>query len=142
MMGGRGLAIIAWVTASAPGRPGRSPMSVALLGGALRREGYEDGISTTHKVLSAAAFIAGDSPIEMLGQYTTIAIEGPNSEGEFCFESGTARAPSISLSFWIGAFCTCRALLCWPFVLASPQARCPPRAAACGCVPWEDAQIK
>lgn len=45
------------------------------------REGYEDGISTTHKVLSAAAFIAGESPIEMLGQYTAIAIEGPNSEG-------------------------------------------------------------
>ncbi|KAL4457861.1 hypothetical protein ABPG75_012726 [Micractinium tetrahymenae] len=46
------------------------------------REGYEDGISTTHKVLPAAAFIAGDSPIEMLGQFTAIAIEGPNSEGE------------------------------------------------------------
>ncbi|KAI7836413.1 hypothetical protein COHA_009713 [Chlorella ohadii] len=45
------------------------------------REGYEEGLSTTHKVLSAAAFIAGDSPIEMLGQYTAIAVEGPNSEG-------------------------------------------------------------
>lgn len=47
----------------------------------LAREGYEEGLSTTHKVLSAAAFVAGDSPIEMLGQYTAIALEGPNSEG-------------------------------------------------------------
>lgn len=46
------------------------------------REGYEEGISTTHKVLSAAAFVSGDNPVEMLGQYTTIAVEGPNSEGE------------------------------------------------------------
>ncbi|PSC71474.1 rRNA methyltransferase [Micractinium conductrix] len=46
------------------------------------REGYAEGLSTTHKVLSAAAFIAGDAPVEMLGQYTTIAIEGPTSEAD------------------------------------------------------------
>ena len=46
-----------------------------------RREGYEEGLSTTHKVLPAAAFVHGDNPIEMLGQYTAIAVEGPNSEG-------------------------------------------------------------
>ena len=34
------------------------------------REGYEEGLSTTHKELSAAAFIASDKPVELLGQYT------------------------------------------------------------------------
>ena len=58
-----------------------------------RREGYEEGISTTHKVLPAAAFIAGDSPVEMLGQYTAIAIEGPNSEGERASERLLRRTP-------------------------------------------------
>ena len=57
------------------------------------REGYEEGLSTTHKVLSAAAFIAGDSPIEMLGQFTAIAVEGPNSEGELVHAG-----PACSLS--------------------------------------------
>lgn len=34
------------------------------------REGYEDGMSSLHKEASAAAFIASDNPVEMLGQYT------------------------------------------------------------------------
>eukprot|EP00887_Chlorella_sp_A99_P001387 scaffold8.g1387.t1 len=45
------------------------------------REGYEDGLSTTHKALAAAAFVAGDAPIEALGAYTAIVLEGPGSEG-------------------------------------------------------------
>ena len=45
------------------------------------REGYAEGLSTTHKALTAGAFIAGDNPIELLGQYTTISVEGPSSEG-------------------------------------------------------------
>jgi hypothetical protein len=44
-----------------------------------RREGYDDGASTTHRPLPAAAFVAGESPVEMLGQFTQIALEGPNA---------------------------------------------------------------
>jgi AdoMet-dependent rRNA methyltransferase SPB1 len=47
------------------------------------REGYEEGISTTHKPISAAAFVVGDSPIEALGQHTGIDLAGAASEGEF-----------------------------------------------------------
>lgn len=54
----------------------------------LCREGYEEGLSTTHKVVSAAAFVAGDNPIEMLGQYTTIALDGPYSEGVWAWARG------------------------------------------------------
>lgn len=34
------------------------------------REGYEEGLSSMHKEIPAAAFITTDSPVEMLGQYT------------------------------------------------------------------------
>eukprot|EP00889_Picochlorum_renovo_P008697 jgi/Picre1/35727/NNA_003187.t1 len=37
------------------------------------REGYEDGISTTHKEILASDFIQQDNPVEMLGRYTTIS---------------------------------------------------------------------
>jgi AdoMet-dependent rRNA methyltransferase SPB1 len=43
------------------------------------REGYEDGLSTTHKAAAALAFVISDSPVEMLGQYTQLALEGPSS---------------------------------------------------------------
>lgn len=43
------------------------------------REGYEDGLSTTHKSSSAAGFLASDTPVEMLGGVTQLAIDGPNS---------------------------------------------------------------
>ncbi|EFN58493.1 hypothetical protein CHLNCDRAFT_19573, partial [Chlorella variabilis] len=53
----------------AGGRPGdgRGPSRCRL-------EGYAEGLSTTHKALTAGAFIAGDNPIELLGQYTTISL--------------------------------------------------------------------
>lgn len=34
------------------------------------REGYEEGLSSTHKAASMAAFIASETPVEMLGQYS------------------------------------------------------------------------
>lgn len=34
------------------------------------RDGYEEGLSTTHKAASAAAFIASEQPVEMLGQHS------------------------------------------------------------------------
>lgn len=37
------------------------------------RDGYAEGISTMHKQTSAAAFIASEQPVEMLGQYTRSA---------------------------------------------------------------------
>eukprot|EP00955_Chlamydomonas_euryale_P107702 365795-Chlamydomonas_euryale.AAC.11 len=43
------------------------------------REGYQEGISTTFKSTSAVAFVISDTPVEMLGQMTKFAIEGPES---------------------------------------------------------------
>ncbi|CAL8471869.1 g11411 [Coccomyxa elongata] len=44
------------------------------------REGYEDGLSTMHKATTAAAFIASEEPVEMLGNYSRFELEGSNSE--------------------------------------------------------------
>ncbi|GIL46558.1 hypothetical protein Vafri_3535 [Volvox africanus] len=43
------------------------------------REGYEDGMSTSHRATSALAFLVSDAPVEMLGNFTELALEGPNS---------------------------------------------------------------
>ncbi len=43
------------------------------------REGYDEGISSSHKTVSGLAFIATDSPVEMLGQYTQMVLEGPGA---------------------------------------------------------------
>jgi AdoMet-dependent rRNA methyltransferase SPB1 len=45
------------------------------------REGYEEGLSTTRKVVSVAAFIMGENPVEMLGKYTSFALDGDDSQG-------------------------------------------------------------
>ena len=37
------------------------------------REGYEAGLSTTHKATSALAFIMSETPVELLGQYSRCA---------------------------------------------------------------------
>ena len=34
------------------------------------REGYEDGLSSTHKAAPAVAFVASEEPVEMLGKYS------------------------------------------------------------------------
>lgn len=34
------------------------------------REGYAEGLSSTHREAPAAAFIQSENPVEMLGQYT------------------------------------------------------------------------
>lgn len=44
------------------------------------REGYEEGLSTMHKPTSAAAFILSTTPVEMLGQFSQIAVSGPVAE--------------------------------------------------------------
>ena len=41
------------------------------------REGYEDGLSSTHKATSALAFVMSDTPVEMLGQYSRYAASLP-----------------------------------------------------------------
>lgn len=45
------------------------------------REGYAEGISTTHRAISAAAFVMSDHPVEVLGNntrwgggYTVVAV--------------------------------------------------------------------
>lgn len=43
------------------------------------REGYAEGLSTSHKALSALGFVASDTPVEVLGQFTQIALNGPPS---------------------------------------------------------------
>ena len=41
------------------------------------REGYEAGLSSTHRAASALAFIMSDAPVEMLGQYSRCALQSP-----------------------------------------------------------------
>ena len=41
------------------------------------REGYEDGLSSTHKATSAVAFVMSEMPVEMLGQYSRWAALPP-----------------------------------------------------------------
>ena len=36
------------------------------------RDGYGEGLSSLHKQTAAAAFIASEQPVEMLGQYTRL----------------------------------------------------------------------
>lgn len=43
------------------------------------REGYEDGIATTHRSMPAAAFVCGASPVTALGAATKIALDGPDA---------------------------------------------------------------
>ncbi|KAJ9518925.1 hypothetical protein QJQ45_026217 [Haematococcus lacustris] len=50
-----------------------------LLSTVRHREGYEEGLSTSHKVASAVAFLITDTPVEVLGKVTRIALEGPDS---------------------------------------------------------------
>jgi len=44
------------------------------------REGYEEGISTTHKALSAVHFVLSQRAPELLGGATQLFIDGPQSE--------------------------------------------------------------
>ncbi len=37
------------------------------------REGYEEGVATTHRAAPAAAFVASATPVEMLGQFSQCA---------------------------------------------------------------------
>lgn len=34
------------------------------------REGYEEGLSTSHKVLPLVKFVMASNPVELLGQFT------------------------------------------------------------------------
>ena len=43
------------------------------------REGYEEGLSSSHKMTSALSFILSDAPVEMLGQFTLLVLDGPDS---------------------------------------------------------------
>lgn len=43
------------------------------------REGYEEGLTNTHRLASALAFVASGPPVEMLGQYTRFSLDGPES---------------------------------------------------------------
>lgn len=46
------------------------------------REGYEEGISTTHKEIAAHDFIREDGPVEMLGKYTKISFKDGSGSGD------------------------------------------------------------
>ncbi|KAG2453439.1 hypothetical protein HYH02_001662 [Chlamydomonas schloesseri] len=43
------------------------------------REGYEEGFSTSQRIASALAFLVSDTPVEMLGSFTEMSLEGPHS---------------------------------------------------------------
>jgi hypothetical protein len=44
------------------------------------REGYADGLSSTHRALPASAFLLSDAPVEMLGAATRLVLLGPGAE--------------------------------------------------------------
>lgn len=98
----------------------RSTPSLSPLSGC--REGYEEGASTTHRALPAAAFVAGDSPVEMLGQYTQLVLEGPGAQGEW---GGVLCAGALGRS----AAQHSAARACEATLPAGREATCPPRSA-------------
>lgn len=53
----------------APDAPPRPPHTT--------REGYEEGLSTTHKAAPAAEFLTSPNPVEMLGRLTALHLDGP-----------------------------------------------------------------
>jgi hypothetical protein len=57
------------------------------------REGYEEGLSTSHKPVSAVEFLLSDAPVELLGRATKFELEGPRSEQ---VSGGDQEAGSIS----------------------------------------------
>ena len=60
------------------------------------REGYEEGISTTHKEILASDFILQDNPVEMLGRYTTISfVKGGDEELQECVLQHAATTEEI-----------------------------------------------
>lgn len=54
------------------------------------REGYEEGMTLARRVAPAAAFLASDAPVEMLGRCTEFALRGAAAEGE-CKASARGR---------------------------------------------------
>eukprot|EP00894_Picocystis_sp_ML_P000750 jgi/Pico_ML_1/51267/g2328.t1 len=46
------------------------------------REGYEEGISTTHKPGSVLEFVNSESPVAMLGEYTQLLFQAPSEPRE------------------------------------------------------------
>ena len=44
------------------------------------REGYEEGISTSHRPMSAVEFLVSTTPVELLGRATKFELEGPGAE--------------------------------------------------------------
>ena len=58
------------------------------------REGYEDGISSTHKSVSAVAFILSDHPVELLGRYTMIDFHAEDDNN--LLTTTTSSTPSSS----------------------------------------------
>ncbi|KAI8471074.1 MAG: adoMet-dependent rRNA methyltransferase spb1 [Monoraphidium minutum] len=43
------------------------------------REGYDDGLSTSHKAAAAATFLLSEQPVELLGRLTTLVLDGPEA---------------------------------------------------------------
>ena len=59
------------------------------------RDGYAEGLSSLHRQTSAAAFIASDNPVEMLGQFTRC---GQNFLARFAFPFGKMARSSSPLT--------------------------------------------
>ncbi|KAK9814670.1 hypothetical protein WJX72_009544 [[Myrmecia] bisecta] len=60
------------------------------------REGYEEGLSTTHKQTSAVAFITASNPVEMLGQFSKFLLEGPGADLAADVADAGEMAPAIA----------------------------------------------
>lgn len=60
------------------------------------REGYEEGISTTHKEISALDFIQRDNPVELLGKYTKISFDvGDDTELQNLVKNNTSTTTEV-----------------------------------------------
>lgn len=75
----------------------------ALLGpkGAKRarhRSGYDDGASTLRRTAPAASFVRCQKPVEVLGRYTALLLDGPGSRGEASDVASGAPGPGSAPS--------------------------------------------
>eukprot|EP00983_Pelagomonas_calceolata_P082919 1156043-Pelagomonas_calceolata.AAC.17 len=71
------------------------------------RGGYEDGLSTMHKVVPALAFLAASAPVEMLGQVRGMLHAGRAELGKCfwmvrCPGAGVLASQCACKNAWVG----------------------------------------
>ena len=67
------------------------------------REGYADGISTTHRAISAAAFVMSDHPVEVLGNNTRCGADATCGPADWLLLTTTLAAVDLLLTTTLAA---------------------------------------